>query len=256
MKSKSIYLSIIVFVCALFLVVGYGYSEDTSNQGSAVAPDTQMAPAAASTAETAQPAAPEVNTVSPAVTAPVETPTEASPVTVAPAMEAPKNETLKAETPKVETQTTEEAKPAAVESKEIKWVWGEVTSVDVANSKIAIKYLNYDTDVEETLNIGIDSSTRFENAEGINAIKAGDNVGVDYLLNANGEAMAKSIALEKAESMPMPEKTEAMPSVSTGENVETPAATLAPQEAAPAPQMNAEVVPAPQMNAVEAPAQK
>jgi hypothetical protein len=178
-----------------------------------------------------------------------ETPSAVMPSTN---MEVPKAE----EAPKVmEPSKATEAKPAAEESKDIKWVWGEVTSVDAANNKIAVKYLNYDTDVEETLNIVIDSSTRFENAEGINAIKVGDNVGVDYLLNAKGEAMAKSIALEKAESMPEPEKTEAMPNVSTEEKVETPAAKVG-QEAAPASQVNAEVAPAPQVNAVEAPTQK
>jgi hypothetical protein len=224
MTSKRIYLSLIMTICVLSLVTFCAYSaEEIVSQGNVAVMNVEM-PAMPSAGEAvSQPTAPVMNAEA-TVPAPV----------------------VNAEAPKAaEVQQAPEAKPAVEGSKEIKWVWGEVSSVDAATNKITIKYLNYDTDLEETLSIAIDSATRFENAEGINAVKVGDNVGVDYILNANGEALAKSIALEKAESMP--EKTETEPAKAASEaNVETPAAAPAVQEA----------MPAPQVNAVEAPVQK
>ncbi len=121
-----------------------------------------------------------------------------------------------------------EPKPAAEETK---WVWAEVTGVDAVNNQIVVKYLDYDTDEEKSLTIVIDSATRFENAEGIKSVSAGDNVGVDYILNDKGQALAKSIALEKAESMP-----KASPEASTEPATpETPKPVM--QEEAPQPVM-------------------
>ncbi|MDP2938556.1 MAG: DUF5666 domain-containing protein [Candidatus Omnitrophota bacterium] len=136
-------------------------------------------------------------------------------------------------TPTVSSESTplKEAKPI---TEEARWVWAEVISVDTANNQALVKYLDYDTDEEKELTIVIDDNTRFENAEGIKAIAVGDNVGVDYVLNDKGQAVAKSIALEKAEAMPKP---------ATEETIE-----LTPQKESIAPQETT--------NAVEVPATK
>jgi hypothetical protein len=140
--------------------------------------------------------------------------------------------TFNAETPK-----TTDVKPP----EETKWVWAEVASVDVANNQIVVKYLDYDSDEEKELTVVVDASTRFENVEGIKAIAAADNVGVDYILNDKGEALAKSIAVEKAESMPKIQEEMAPASV--------------PEEIAPAPAQQ-EAQPVSPVNAVETPAAK
>lgn len=238
MNSKRFYSFLTIAIFALFLVVCNGYSEDMV-QGNVAVMNAEM-PAMPAVEAVSQPAAPVVNAEAPVAPA---APAMNVEVPAAPAMnaEAPAAPSVNAETP-----SATEPKPAAAESKEIKWVWGEVSSVDAPNNKIIIKYLNYDTDVEETLVITVDGSTRFENSEGINAVKVGDNVGVDYMLGASGEAVAKSIALEKSEAMP--EKTEAAPAAAMNAmNVEapdSPMVTPVPQEAAPASQVNAEVIPA------------
>lgn len=233
MTNKRIYLSLIMTICILSLATFCAYSaEEAVSQGNVAVMNAEMPVMPSAGEAVLQPAAPALNT-------------EASAAAPTPVINA-ETPTVSAEAPKAaEVQQAAEAKPAVEVSKEIKWVWGEVSSVDATTNKITIKYLNYDTDLEETLNIAVDSATRFENAEGISAVKVGDNVGVDYILNANGEASAKSIALEKAESMP--EKAETEPAQAASEaNVETPAVVPAVQEA----------VPTPQVNAVEAPVQK
>jgi len=92
--------------------------------------------------------------------------------------------------------------------------------------------------------------TRFENAEGVKSVAVGDNVGVDYILNDKGQALAKSIALEKAESMPKAAPEAAM----------QPAAPEAPkpemQEKAPEAAAPEAQNPAPQANPTETPVQK
>lgn len=124
-----------------------------------------------------------------------------------------------------------EPKPAAEETK---WVWAEVTGVDAVNNQIVVKYLDYDTDEEKSLAIVTDNATRFENAEGIKSVAVGDNVGVDYILNDKGQALAKSIALEKAESMPKAAPEAAMQPVAPVAP-ETPKPVM--QEEAPQPAM-------------------
>lgn len=221
MKNKRAYLYGLIAIFTFCFMTCYAYSEEAIQKTEPAVTEMQVAPATGEAAS--QAAEPTVKVEATDVVAPNET---AAPA----AQEAP---TASAEPAKaVEAQKSPETKPTAEELKEIKWVWGEVASVDAANNKIIIKYLNYDTDAEETLTVLVDAATRFENAEGINAVKAGDNIGVDYSLSASAEAVAKSIALEKAE--PMPE-------ASAEEKAET--SIPAPQEAV-------------QLNAAETPAQK
>ncbi len=215
MTIKRFYLYLIIVGLGLACLSSYVFSEEMASQTKE--PATTEAPVAVAASETAVqetgPVVKEEVTADPKPIMNVEIPIAN--------VEIPKG----AEVPEVlGLPKAAETKPAE-ETKEIKWVWGEVGLVDAASNKIVVKYLNYDTDVEETLAISIDNTTRFENAEGINAIKVGDNVGVDYMLNATGEAIAKSIALEKAESMPnAPEETKEAP---------------VSQEAAPISQVNA-----------------
>ncbi len=208
MYSKRFSLCLILVV-ALVLLGSYAFSEESA------VPVSESA----------------INMETPVTPDPVQ---ETAPVVKEEPVAETKTPEVAAPAVKVEAPKVMEVKPVAEETKELKWVWGEVSSVDAVNNKIMVKYLNYDSDAEETLNIAVDSATRFENAEGVNAVKVGDNVGVDYMLNVNGEAVAKSITLEKAESMP--EKVETMPQAApVQENIETPVAP----EAASVPQVNA-----------------
>ena len=92
-----------------------------------------------------------------------------------------------------------------------------------------MKYLDYDTDIEKELVIGVDDKTKFENAKGLEEVKAQDTVSVDYLINADGTNRATDISVEKLDDM------EAMPA-----DIQEPAqervgsAPAAPEQAAPA----------------------
>ena len=46
---------------------------------------------------------------------------------------------------------------------ETQWIWGEVVSADSASKSVAIKYLDYETDQEKDMVIGVDEKTTYEN---------------------------------------------------------------------------------------------
>ncbi|MDP3143527.1 MAG: hypothetical protein Q8N14_06320 [Candidatus Omnitrophota bacterium] len=108
---------------------------------------------------------------------------------------------------------------------ETKWVWAEVTAVNTASSQFTIKYLSYDSDDEKELILSVDNTTKLENFKSLSEMAAGDNVSVDYLIDQNGKAIAKSISLQKAKSAT--EITEPVVPASTAAAVSEPAAIIA-----------------------------
>ncbi|MFH0827507.1 MAG: hypothetical protein V1923_06480 [Candidatus Omnitrophota bacterium] len=84
----------------------------------------------------------------------------------------------------------------------IQWVWGDVMNVDKQNKALAVKYLDYETDQDKEISVGIDDKTIFENVLSLDEIKAGDVVSIDYSVDPIGKNVAKNISVEKPEAMP------------------------------------------------------
>lgn len=87
----------------------------------------------------------------------------------------------------------------------MQWVWGEVSSVDTQNSAIKVKYLDYETDQEKEIVIGVDQNTIYENVSGVAEIKPAAIVGIDYIVSGEGKNIAKNISVEIEEQAPSPE---------------------------------------------------
>lgn len=85
---------------------------------------------------------------------------------------------------------------------EMQWVWAEIISVDTQNKKILLKYLDYDTDTEEEISIGVDDKTTYENVKSIDELKPQDTISVDYIVTAEGKNIARNISVEKPEELP------------------------------------------------------
>ena len=96
---------------------------------------------------------------------------------------------------------------------ETQWIWGEVVSADSASKSVTIKYLDYETDQEKDMVIGVDEKTTYENIKSIDDIKPKDTLSIDYIAGPDGKNVAKNISLEKPESVPAPQ--EAAPSEET-----------------------------------------
>ena len=96
---------------------------------------------------------------------------------------------------------------------ETQWIWGEVVSADSASKSVTIKYLDYETDQEKDMVIGVDEKTTYENIKSIDDIKPKDTLSIDYIAGPDGKNVAKNISLEKPESVPAPQ--EAAPSEDT-----------------------------------------
>lgn len=131
----------------------------------------------------------------------------------------------------------ESGTPANVQAgSETQWVWGEVASLDTENKIIVVKYLDYETDQEKEISIGVNDLTTFENIKSLDEIKPQDAVSIDYTVSPDGKNIAKNMSLEKPESQPMPSQSkpsnpeaEVAPESKTGDtNVEA-----VPQEAQP-----------------------
>jgi hypothetical protein len=101
------------------------------------------------------------------------------------------------EEPGIKTEPAVEA-PALSEA-DMPWVWAEVQSIDRANNQITVKYLDYETDTEKEMVIGVDEKTAFENAKSLNDIKPQDTVSIDYISGADGINTARTINVEKGE---------------------------------------------------------
>ena len=90
------------------------------------------------------------------------------------------------------------AQEAPVEP-EMLWVWGDVVSMDTAAKKMSVKYLDYETDTEKEINIIVDDKTTYENVKSIDEIKPQETLSVDYIINPDGNNIARNISVEKPE---------------------------------------------------------
>lgn len=95
---------------------------------------------------------------------------------------------------------------AAVTNPEFQWVWGEVSSVDAAKSEFVIKYLDYETDQEKEMTIGVDNKTSYENTKSFSDIKPKDTLSIDYIVSADNKNIAKNISVEEVEVAPETQK--------------------------------------------------
>jgi hypothetical protein len=93
----------------------------------------------------------------------------------------------------------EEQSVAAVEP-EVQWLWGEVVSIDVQNNTLLVKYLDYETDSEKQVSVGIDDKTVYEDVASLAEIRPQDNVSIDYTIGAGEKLIAKNISIEKPEA--------------------------------------------------------
>ena len=126
--------------------------------------------------------------------------------------------------------SAQENPPAAeVAQPETLWLWGEVVSIDNAKGEITIKYLDYDTDQEKEIAVGIDDKTTYENTKGLLDIKPQDTVSIDYIVGSDSKNIAKNISVEKpdAEGMMQEDLTAEQPQAP-----ELPEAPAAPEPAA------------------------
>jgi len=100
---------------------------------------------------------------------------------------------------------------------EIQWVWGEVVSTNPINNELLVKYVDYDTDSEKEITIGIDDKTTYENAKSIDEIKVRDSVSIDYAISADGKNLALNISLEKPEVVSSIEEETSAPEMAPAE---------------------------------------
>lgn len=84
---------------------------------------------------------------------------------------------------------------------EVQWIWGEVTSVNVPNNKVNVKYLDFENDIEKEIVITIDEKTTYENIGSISQLKPNDIVSIDYASAMGGVKIAKSVSIERPEEI-------------------------------------------------------
>jgi hypothetical protein len=56
-------------------------------------------------------------------------------------------------------------------------------------------------DIEKELTLTVDDKTKFENAKGLEEIKAQDTVSVDYSAGSDGKNLALAVSVEKLEDL-------------------------------------------------------
>lgn len=80
-----------------------------------------------------------------------------------------------------------------------------------------IRYLDYETDTEKEISVGVDDKTTYENIKSLEEIKPQDAVSVDYIVNTDGKNIAKNINLEKNEGTGvLPEEIKEEPKATPG----------------------------------------
>jgi hypothetical protein len=103
------------------------------------------------------------------------------------------------------SQVPKDVSPAAPAAQPVfslpdsQWVWGEVSMVDAPGSKLAVKYLDYENDLEKEIIIGVNDKTTYENFASIAELKPKDTVSIDYSSGPGGVNTAKNIIMEKPE---------------------------------------------------------
>jgi len=96
---------------------------------------------------------------------------------------------------------------APASGQDLQWIWGEVVTVDGQAKSMSVKYLDYDSDTEKTIDIAADPDTKFEEVKGMGDIKPQDTVSIEYLAK-DGKNVAKGITVERIEQTDVGEGTE------------------------------------------------
>ena len=91
------------------------------------------------------------------------------------------------------------------------WVWAEVVVVDRANNTMTIKYLDYETDTEKEMVMGVDGQTAFDNAKSLDDVKPQDTVSIDYVVDADGRNTARNVNVERPEAMAIVDDSAVLP---------------------------------------------
>ncbi len=81
----------------------------------------------------------------------------------------------------------------------LQWLWGEVVSLDFQKSEFVIRYLDYDTDMENETVVNATDKTTYENVKSIYEIKPRDTLSIDYAVDNEGRKVAVNIGVEKPE---------------------------------------------------------
>lgn len=100
-------------------------------------------------------------------------------------------------------QTTREQQPLSVvqdqQVPEIKWLWGEVLSVDPAARKLQVRYADFETDTDQEAVLQANERTVVEGVASFAQIKTGDTISVDYSVTDQGVNLAEMISVERIE---------------------------------------------------------
>lgn len=81
------------------------------------------------------------------------------------------------------------------------WIWGEVALVDITAKQIAVRYLDYETDLEKEMVVAVDAKTVFENVNSLEDIKPLDTASIDYVISPDGKNLAKTVSIEKPQDI-------------------------------------------------------
>ena len=77
------------------------------------------------------------------------------------------------------------------------WVVGDVVALDLEGNQLALIYIDYQTNEEKEITIGVDDKTRYENVNKLQDIKVGDVISVDYRITPGGKNIASTISVER-----------------------------------------------------------
>jgi len=81
--------------------------------------------------------------------------------------------------------------------RESDFVYGEIIAIDGASNSFVVKYFNYDTMDDRTVEIRLGDETEWEDVTGIMALHVGDWIGSHYYISDDGTNVADSVRLEK-----------------------------------------------------------
>jgi hypothetical protein len=85
------------------------------------------------------------------------------------------------------------------EEDELYWGFGNVVSLDTSSKEISISEYDYESDAEETVTYAITDDTEYGNDMGPGDIKAGNEVSIEYEVDAKGRKVATYIDISDEE---------------------------------------------------------
>lgn len=105
-----------------------------------------------------------------------------------------------------EPESATETLPSQSAEPEMQWQYVQVVSVDPASKSFVGKYIDFETEQEKEITIVVDDKTTYENLASIAELKPLDAAGVDFVVTAEGNNLAKNISLEKPDVEAMPQE--------------------------------------------------